>query len=245
MKKILTVIWSIIKFIIWVLVIGLLIIIGVQRITKNEKAVAGFRIFTVITESMVPVYKVGDSIVIKNEDPSQLKVGDDITYLGKEESMKDKIVTHRIISIEKNEDGTYKIQTKGVANDEPDPIINESQVYGKVLYKIKTITFINGIAGNLYGMYFAIFLPFGLMVFLEFVVFRKLDEKDDEDEDDEEEKKLKDKKEIKKEKNKEENKKEKSKSNNEKEEKKEYTDNEERQARKEKRNKKRSRRRRR
>jgi len=229
MKKILTVIWSIIKFIIWVLVIGLLIIIGVQRITKNEKAVAGFRIFTVITESMVPVYKVGDSIVIKNEDPSQLKVGDDITYLGKEESMKDKIVTHRIISIEKNKDGTYKIQTKGVANDEPDPIINESQVYGKVLYKIKTITFINGIAGNLYGMYFAIFLPFGLMVFLEFVVFRRLDEKDDE----EEEKKLKDKKE------------EKSKNNDEKEEKKEYTDNEERQARKEKRNKKRSRRRRR
>ena len=136
-------------------------------------AVAGFRIFTVITESMTPKYQVGDAIFTKTINPSEIKVGDDITYLGTAESFKDKIVTHKVISIEKGEDGLYIFQTKGIVNDEPDPKINETQIYGKVIYKIKTISYLNSVIGNLYGMYFAIFIPFGIIIFIEFIGYRK------------------------------------------------------------------------
>lgn len=173
MLKELRALWILIRTILTIILVGLLAIIGVQRVSNNKMAVAGFRIFTVITESMVPKYQVGDAIFTQTIEPSQIKVGDDITYLGTAESFKDKIVTHRVIKIEKGDDGLYIFQTKGIANDEPDPKINETQIYGKVIYKIKSISYLNGVVGNLYGMYFAIFIPFGLIMFIEFIGYRK------------------------------------------------------------------------
>ena len=172
MLKEIKALWVVIRTILTIILIALLAIVGVQRISNNKMAVAGFRIFTVITESMTPKYKVGDAIFTKTINPSEIKVGDDITYLGTAESFKDKIVTHRVISIEKGEDGLYIFQTKGIANDEPDPKINETQIYGKVIYKIKTISYLNSVIGNLYGMYFAIFIPFGIIIFIEFIGYR-------------------------------------------------------------------------
>lgn len=186
MKKVLKLIYVFIKFIVWIFVIGLLAIILTQRISNNTKAVAGFRIFTVVTESMVPVYNVGDAILVEQIDVEKLNVGDDITYIGKEDSFKDKIVTHRIINIEKSENpekGKYIIQTQGVANDEPDPKINETQIYGKVLYRIKIISKLNGVIGNLYSMYFIIIVPMALMIFFEFIMQRKEDDEKEIDDD--------------------------------------------------------------
>ena len=120
----------------------------------------------------------------RNLTKDAIKIGDDITYLGMAESFKDKIVTHRVINIEKGEDGLYIFETKGIANLKADPKINESQVFGKVIYKIKSISYVNSIIGNLYGMYFAIFIPFGLILFIEYILYKK--DKDDDIEDEEE-----------------------------------------------------------
>ena len=176
MKKVLGTIFSIIKVIVWIAVLTLIAIVLTQRISNNTKSALGFRIFTVVTESMVPMYEVGDAILVKDIDASELKVGDVVTYLGEVESFEDRIVTHQIIKINKNEDGTYKIQTKGIANEDPDPEINDSRVYGKVIYKIKTISFLNGIIGNLYGMYFIIVVPMAIMMFYEHMRNKKIDE---------------------------------------------------------------------
>ena len=190
MKKFFKLLYVLIKFIVWTFVIGLLAIILTQRISNNKKAIAGFRIFTVVTESMVPVYNVGDAILVEQIDAEKLKVGDDVTYIGAVDSFKDRIVTHRIISIEKSdnlEKGKYIIQTQGIANDEPDPKINETQIYGKVLYKIKTISKINGLIGNLYSMYFVIIVPMAFMIFFDFFVYRKEDDEECDEEDDKKE----------------------------------------------------------
>jgi len=173
MLKFIKFIWSTIRTILSIILVALLAIIITQRVSNNKMAVAGFRIFTVVTESMVPEYLVGDAIFTQAIDPSEIKVGDDVTYLGMAESFKDRIVTHRVISIEKAEDGQYIFQTKGIANDKEDPKINGSQIYGKVVYKIKSISYLNGIIGNLYGMYFAIFIPFGLIMFIEYIGYRR------------------------------------------------------------------------
>ena len=173
MLKFIKFIWGTIRTILSIILVALLAIIITQRVSNNKMAVAGFRIFTVVTESMVPEYLVGDAIFTQAIDPSEIKVGDDVTYLGMAESFKDRIVTHRVISIEKAEDGQYIFQTKGIANDKEDPKINGSQIYGKVIYKIKSISYLNGIIGNLYGMYFAIFIPFGLIMFIEYIGYRR------------------------------------------------------------------------
>lgn len=173
MLKVIRTIWAIIRAILTVVLVALLVVVVTQRVSNNKMAVAGFRIFTVVTESMKPKYLVGDAIVTKTIEPSEIKVGDDITYLGMAESFKDKIVTHRVINIEKGEDGIYIFETKGIANPKADPKINESQIFGKVIYKIKSISYVNSIIGNLYGMYFAIFIPFGLILFIEYILYRR------------------------------------------------------------------------
>ena len=192
MLKVVQTIWSIFRTILTIILVILIAVIVTQRVSDNKKAIAGFRVFNVITESMVPEYKVGDTILTKTVTPSELKIGDDITYMGNKAPFKGMIITHRVVKIEKQEDGKFIIQTKGLANDIEDPEINESQVYGKVIYKIKSISFINGIIGNLYGMYFAIFIPFGIITFVEFVLSKRDKDNDtdeDEDEDNDENKK--------------------------------------------------------
>ena len=184
MLKVIRNTWAVIRTILTVILVILLVVVVTQRVSNNKMAVAGFRIFTVVTESMKPEYVVGDAIVTRTIEPSEIKIGDDITYLGLAESFKDKIVTHRVINIEKAEDGTYIFETKGIANPKADPKINESQIFGKVIYKIKSISYINSIIGNLYGMYFAIFIPFGLIMFIEYILYKR---DKDEDLDDEEE----------------------------------------------------------
>jgi len=180
MLKTIKTIWAILRTMLTIVLVVVLAIVITQRISNNKMSIAGFRIFTVITESMIPDYVVGDAIFTQAVEPSEIKVGDDITYLGMAESFKDKIVTHRVIDIEKSEDGLYIFQTKGIANPEPDPKINETQIFGKVIYKIKSISYINSIMGNLYGMYFAIFIPFGLIMFIEFIIYKHENEKENE-----------------------------------------------------------------
>ena len=107
-NKILKIIGNILYAIIFIIVLFILIIAILQRTTNNEITLFGYRIFVVATGSMVPEYEVGDVLVSKEVDPSTIQVGDDIVYQGKEGSFKDKIVTHQVIMIEK-ENENYRL----------------------------------------------------------------------------------------------------------------------------------------
>lgn len=201
-KKIISCIISIFKFIITLVIMAIIGVILVQRFSDNNMSLAGYRIFTVITESMVPKYEVGDVLLVKETDINEINVGDDVTYLGEKGSFADKIVTHQVVSIEKGESGELEITTKGIANDTEDPVISESQIYGVVIRKLEVITYLNGIINNMYGMYFLIIIPLAIIMFTEFKAFREDDKKikeeyeddDEDDEDDEDSNKKVDKK---------------------------------------------------
>lgn len=180
--KVIKAIWSIIKFLISVIIIGIIAIILVQRFSNNNISVAGYRIFTVVTESMVPKYLVGDVLLVKQTDAKKIKIEDDVAYMGKVGSYADKVITHQVIKIENADDGTLNFYTKGIANPEEDPLINESQIYGVVIAKLNIMSKLNGIINNMYGMYFLIIIPLGIIIYSEFKAFR--DEKKDIDEED-------------------------------------------------------------
>ena len=175
--------------ILFVFVILMLIIVILQRATDNSVALGGYRIFTVATGSMVPKYEVGDVLISKEINPDEIKVGDDIAYLGTKESYKGKIVTHRIIDIE-NKNNDMVIHTKGVSNILEDPVITNNKIYGKVERRLALISIINKTIKNKYGFFFIIFVPLVLVIFLEIadtIVDRKLEKqllkkRDEEDE---------------------------------------------------------------
>ena len=180
---------SVIKFILTTLIIIIIGVILIQRFSNNNMSLGGYRIFTVVTESMVPKYKVGDVILVKEEEKSNIQIGDDVTYMGKIGSYADKIVTHQVIEIEMGNDGLLKFHTKGIANEDEDPLVSEEQIYGVVQTKLQIVTFLNGIINNMYGMYFLIIIPLAIIMFTEFKAFKEEKEDyDEEDEDDSEEK---------------------------------------------------------
>ena len=151
----------------------------IQRVSGN-KSVLGYRMFSVASESMVPVYKINDVIAVKDCDPNTLKVGDDIAYIGRDNSLDGKIITHRIINIEDNK-GTKEITTKGVNNDLTDPSITTNQVVGKVVGVVPFISMINKVVMTQAGFYFLIFVPVVLIACMEIaetIIQGKIDRKE-------------------------------------------------------------------
>lgn len=167
-SKSLNILFMITKTITTLLIILIVSIIFVQRISNNKVTIGGYGMFTVLTESMTPKYKVGDMLLAKKVDPDTIKVGDDIVYQGEVDSYANKIITHQVIKIEKK-DGTKIYHTKGIANILEDPEITEKQIYGKIIYKSKILSLLSKIINNTYGFYFIVFIPFAIMVFMEFI----------------------------------------------------------------------------
>ena len=150
MKKILKHIGKMMYIFLFVMLIILIIFAVVQKTSDNRKSIGGIKIFTVITGSMIPVYDIGDILIVKEVLPKEIKVEDDIVYQGEKGSFKGKTITHRVISIKKKEDGNYGIITKGVANLSQDPEINQTQVLGKVIFKVPIMSFILKVITNIY-----------------------------------------------------------------------------------------------
>ncbi len=161
-----------IKVIVWIFVLLVIFVILVQRIFNNQVSIGSYRMFTVVTGSMDPVYKVGDVVISKEVDPSTINKGDDVVYLGEKNDFKDKIVTHRVIKIEKK-DNEYYFTTKGIANDYSDPVISSDQIYGKVVYKPVVLSFLSGILNTKLGFYLLIFVPVAFLIFLEILDYIK------------------------------------------------------------------------
>lgn len=182
-NKVLKFIGNILYTLMFIIVVLMLLIVVMQRFSNNNIAIGGFRMFSVATGSMVPVYNVGDILISKEIEPEEIEVGDDLVYQGKQGTFAGKIVTHRVISIEKQEDGNYKIITQGVANNAQDPEINQTQVYGKVICKVHILSFLQKLIKNIYVFYFLIFVPVGILVYRNIKNIISINEEDDEDEE--------------------------------------------------------------
>lgn len=161
-------IWKVLEKIIMLIIVFISLVIVTQRVSDNEKAFLGFRIFRVQTGSMVPKYLVGDVIVVKERDINKIEVGDDVTYWGTTGTMKGKLVTHQVIGIEEIE-GKTAFHTKGLANSTEDPIIYGEQINGVVIGKSHLLSGITTILTNQYIFYFCGIIPLTIFIFFVFV----------------------------------------------------------------------------
>ena len=155
---------NIVYVILFLIVASVLFVVILQRASNNAIALGGVRVFNIISESMIPKYNIGDVLVVKSIEPQNIKVGDDIAYIGQESTVNQKIVTHQVIKID-YENGEYIFHTKGIANILEDPLVHQNQVFGKVVYKIWILSFISKILSNVYVVFFGIFVPIVVLIF--------------------------------------------------------------------------------
>lgn len=173
-KNIIKIILGIIKSIATFFIVCVFSIIFLQRVSNNSINLAGFSIYTVVTESMYPKYKVYDMILVKSVDTKSIKVHDDVVYKGEKSDFQGKIVTHRVEDITED-NGVLTFTTKGINNDIEDPLVNENQIMGKVVHKLLLLSLISKVINNTYGFYFLIFIPLVVVIFLE--VMESIEEK--------------------------------------------------------------------
>lgn len=180
MKKVIDKIITVFETIVTIFLVLLIIVTGVQRFS-NSGSFFGYRIYTVASSSMIPIYTIGDTLLIEDTSSDNIHVGDALTYRGEEGELKGMIITHQVVNIEEDIDGKKMFHTKGVANDIEDPIVSEDQVFGKVIYKFYTLSFIGKITQNMVSLLICIVVPVAILIAGElFRSFKsKLDEEDD------------------------------------------------------------------
>ena len=91
---------------------------------------AGWRIHTVVSGSMEPVLKVGEVVVTRQVDPTNIQKGDIIAF---RYPVDGRLVCHRVIGL-RGGDMLY-FETKGDANEHPDQrFIRYDMVEGRVQF---------------------------------------------------------------------------------------------------------------
>lgn len=163
------------------LMVLLIVVAFFIRTTGNglPRSFAGYSGMIVLTESMQSEIPKGSLVVAKQAAPETLQVGDDITYLANQTTT----VTHRIIGITENYEGTGQraFQTQGVMNAQPDRLLVPAvNVVGKVVFHSETLGRIAGFIGAYWPLLlFQLMVLFVLVKVLERILKRPLKESAD------------------------------------------------------------------
>lgn len=168
-KKIFGYIAKIFKIVIYTILVLFIAVVLLQKFSNNSMTLFNYRIFTVLTGSMQPKYNIGDVLLCQQLDPKDLKVGDDISYLGTEGSYQNKVITHRIVEIEKTENNELLFHTQGLTNNVEDPVIRENQIYGKIVRNMTVLSYIHKLISTPGGFYVCIFVPLMLLIGSEII----------------------------------------------------------------------------
>lgn len=148
-KRVVHFIWNIFFYI---CMFTLLIGAGLMAIMQQQdKSLNGYRMFGVLTNSMVSPdntlkkggFRSGDIIVTKEVNPKTIRVGDVITYRPSTNptNASSNFLTHRVVKINNhsgNEEGLFFI-TKGDANQSDDMPISSTALIGKEIFVIPKI----------------------------------------------------------------------------------------------------------
>lgn len=107
-----------------------LVVFTKQGETPN---LGGYTVFRITTGSMKPAYDVDTLILVKKTDPSEIQVGDVISFYSADPALDGAVNTHRVIAVE--QDGEeWNYTTQGDANNTPDQYGTDSRaLIGKVV----------------------------------------------------------------------------------------------------------------
>lgn len=104
--------------------------------SSSDKSIFGYRIYAVLSGSMTPIYPKGSIVIVKLTEPSNIEVGDDITFYNPDSSHE--IWTHRVTQVVTDYGNNGRcFKTQGVANSYEDSFITlGGNVVGVVEFSI-------------------------------------------------------------------------------------------------------------
>ena len=151
--------------------------VSLKMYEKNPTVnIPRFGLYTIISPSMEPEIKVYDVVVDMNVfKASDIKKGDVITFISNSNVSKGLTVTHRVIEVIKNNDGTISYITKGDNNQRTDQSpVSHKDVLGKVLFKIPQLGRVQFLIANKFGWIMVILLPALGIIIYDFIKLFKV-----------------------------------------------------------------------
>lgn len=141
----------------------LVVVIVLCAVFLMGSRLLGFRVYTVLSGSMRPTYSEGDLLYVKQVDPTQINVGDPITFIVNENLV---VATHRVVRIDAENQRFY---TKGDANEieDGDPV-HFNNVIGVPKFSIPLLGYVSNYIQNPPGMYITI-AAFAVLIVLVFL----------------------------------------------------------------------------
>jgi signal peptidase I len=124
------------------------------------------RALSVLTGSMAPDIPRGSLVVIRPVNPSQVAIGDVITFRPKGSAQA--LVTHRVAGYAFGSDGQRVLRTKGDANSGEDlQYVAASSVVGRVAFHAPYLGYLSSWAHTKAGFVLFVILPFALMIAMQ------------------------------------------------------------------------------
>ena len=138
-------------------------------ICLERKNISDYAFYIVPDNSMKGSYNKNDVVVIKKIDKLILEVGNVIVYYGTTGGLEDKLIIHRIISIDNTNKNDVLFTTQSINSALPDPVVHKKEIIGKVLGKVNILTDLNHIVKSQIGFFLVIFLPLVLILIIEII----------------------------------------------------------------------------
>lgn len=128
--------------------------------SRGEKFEPFVSLYTIVSGSMEPNINVWDVVISKKvKSPTDIKVGDVITFTSTSSISRGMIVTHRVMEVKKTDQG-YVYKTKGDNNLSPDSAYAEyNNVIGKVILRVPQLGRVQHFLGTQGGWLVVIVIP--------------------------------------------------------------------------------------
>ena len=134
------------------------------KMSGNIPTLFGYQMYVIVSPSMEPDIKVGDIIISKEYNGSELEPGMVVTYLGTKGDFTGKMITHEIVEV----DGD-KIVTKGKAASTKDPAITRDEVRSVMQRKAVVLSGVYKVVTSTPGFICLVILPLSGMIVAEMV----------------------------------------------------------------------------
>lgn len=139
-----------------------LVVLIVALLAGTVPSFLGYESFVVLSGSMEPTIHVGDLAVVAPVKPTDLMVGDIITY--RTTQAPDVLVTHRLTAIGEDDQGRLSFNTKGDANQVEDQVaVTQNAVLGRVAYAIPLVGYLVEFTRRPEGKLLLIIIPGALL----------------------------------------------------------------------------------
>jgi len=173
-KPILRFIGNVIFWLSFIAIFTVVLVFGVF----GDGDIFGFYFFEVLTESMQSEIPRGSLVIVREVDPFDIEIDNDITFFINNEET----ATHRVIEIYNNYEnsGLPAFRTMGIDNPTPDAnLVRVDHIVGRVVGQISSYrSTLDWLSGNWWMVIIAAIVVF-VIIFLLKIILKKEDDADD------------------------------------------------------------------